>query len=78
MIAVRVTGGGECATEGCTHTASYQVRGELDYHVCACCLPVEVFGNMTSEEQVEAIRLSALENDSYEVDGEGKIRLKED
>ena len=61
-----------CFEQGCEHFCF------KDFTVCACHLEVTTFKAMPNEVQVEAIRFAALENERFEVDGDGDIRLKEE
>lgn len=60
---------GRCSVEGCDH---YLFHGDT----CACHLDVNEFYKMSHERQVEAVSIAALENDNFEVNIEGDVRLK--
>jgi hypothetical protein len=60
----------------CEHLPRYAVvhrAGELEY--CACHLPTEAI--QRSPLLTEAIEYAAMENEKFQVDSEGNIRLEE-
>lgn len=60
--------GSHCKVDGCEHEL-WRAR------YCACHIPTFMIPESDMED---AVRIAALENDDFELDAEGKIRLKEE
>ena len=61
----------KCSVEGCDH----ELFGS---DTCACHLDMGEYMSFDPGLRVEAVRIAALENDRFEVNAEGEIRMKEE